>query len=940
MVNLTGSTSADVLSGSNDADDLAGGAGADTLTGGGGGDVLYSGERSPQFTSPYYNNPFTTPVLDTGAEIDRLNGGAGSDRLFAGYGDFVEGGTSNDVYGADADALFISFMGASSGVTADFRQLDNGGTLTIGGGSLTGIETLGWVEGSNFADVLTANAGSGLNFAPIFGMGGNDQIILGYYSGVAYGGDGNDTIDAKAAGYGNPIYGEAGNDFIIGGGGYETIDGGDGDDNIQGNYGFDTITGGSGNDTIDGGSFSDTIRGGTGDDLIYGAGDFDILDGGDGNDTLYAQYSPLSADGATSSYQTGDTVFGGNGVDTIYGGSGNDILSSAEWGELNFYSTTLPEDLGSERDILSGADGNDILAFGYGDSVDGGAGDDTLRMSLAGYVGADGRGITFDTAGIAGAASFSFGGGTISNVETLESVRGTERSDTINAATQATLLLVDGGGGDDTITGNGSSVRMLGGTGNDLLISGNAVDLMDGGSGDDVLVVNSSADNIMERVGEGRDTVLATGSYTLSVEAEIETLSAATNASTSTAVLIGNQYAQTIVGDYGNNSLTGGGTVLAGGGNDVLIGLRGDDAYVIDSVRSVIIENGGEGNDTATVTLSGNNFVLNEGSAVETLQAAAGTDAINITGNPGAQTLIGNDGANILSGAGGGDTLVGLGGDDVFQVRSLGDQVIEANGGGRDTVFATVSYNLGVNEVEVLSTVVNAATDAIDLIGNFASQLVIGNYGNNVLNGGSGGIDTLIGLRGDDLYAVGDGRTVIGDGVGEGTDTVVASVSYTLSGGAEIEVLAAQNRGGTEAFTLRGNEFAQTVAGNEGANTIDGGGNMDTLVGGGGADVFAFTSGLSALNVDMIRDFGGGDRIGLSSGVFAAATDGGIGAGEFVIGTAAQDADDRLVYDQASGRLFYDADGNGATAGVLFAQLAAGTVLAATDFVVVAPVTP
>jgi len=71
--------------------------------------------------------------------------------------------------------------------------------------------------------------------------------------------------------------------------------------------------------------------------------------------------------------------------------------------------------------------------------------------------------------------------------------------------------------------------------------------------------------------------------------------------------------------------------------------------------------------------------------------------------------------------------------------------------------------------------------------------------------------------------------------------------------------------------------------------------------------------------------------------VFASVTGGGIQAGEFVIGTAAADADDRLVYDQSTGRLFYDADGNGAGAAVLFAQLGAGTVLAAGDFVVVPP---
>ena len=110
-------------------------------------------------------------------------------------------------------------------------------------------------------------------------------------------------------------------------------------------------------------------------------------------------------------------------------------------------------------------------------------------------------------------------------------------------------------------------------------------------------------------------------------------------------------------------------------------------------------------------------------------------------------------------------------------------------------------------------------------------------------------------------------------------------------------------------------------------------------LGRGGGDTFAFTSALGAGNVDTVQDFvTGSDRIALATDVFAGVTAGGNTAGEFLVGTAAADADDRLVYDQASGRLFYDADGNGAGAAVLFAQFAAGTAITASDFVTVAPV--
>jgi serralysin len=55
----------------------------------------------------------------------------------------------------------------------------------------------------------------------------------------------------------------------------------------------------------------------------------------------------------------------------------------------------------------------------------------------------------------------------------------------------------------------------------------------------------------------------------------------------------------------------------------------------------------------------------------------------------------------------------------------------------------------------------------------------------------------------------------------------------------------------------------------------------------------------------------------------------------FVIGTAAQDADDRFIYDSATGNLYYDADGNGAGAAMLFATLSNHPTLAASDIVVI-----
>ena len=58
-------------------------------------------------------------------------------------------------------------------------------------------------------------------------------------------------------------------------------------------------------------------------------------------------------------------------------------------------------------------------------------------------------------------------------------------------------------------------------------------------------------------------------------------------------------------------------------------------------------------------------------------------------------------------------------------------------------------------------------------------------------------------------------------------------------------------------------------------------------------------------------------------------------AGAFNTGTAATQADDRIVYDSASGALLFDADGLGGAAGVQFATVAAGLALSVLDFIVI-----
>ena len=73
----------------------------------------------------------------------------------------------------------------------------------------------------------------------------------------------------------------------------------------------------------------------------------------------------------------------------------------------------------------------------------------------------------------------------------------------------------------------------------------------------------------------------------------------------------------------------------------------------------------------------------------------------------------------------------------------------------------------------------------------------------------------------------------------------------------------------------------------------------------------------------------------LKGNVFAGiGRDGTLDANAFQAGTSASDADDRILYDQANGNIFFDADGAGAGGAILFASVTAGTVLTAADFVI------
>ena len=121
-----------------------------------------------------------------------------------------------------------------------------------------------------------------------------------------------------------------------------------------------------------------------------------------------------------------------------------------------------------------------------------------------------------------------------------------------------------------------------------------------------------------------------------------------------------------------------------------------------------------------------------------------------------------------------------------------------------------------------------------------------------------------------------------------------------------------QFTGGSGTDALTGNSAANAIVGYGGVDTINGlGGNdfiygglgNDILTGGAGRDTFVFNTAVSAaigsINIDTITDFSVvDDAIHLSRAIFTAAgTAGQLASGAFNFGSAALQADDRIIYN-------------------------------------------
>ncbi|MDZ4185613.1 MAG: cadherin-like domain-containing protein [Desulfuromonadales bacterium] len=691
----------DVLTGYNQDDHLYGGLGNDMIAGGNGNDYLEGGNGND--------------ILDGGAGDDTLIGGEGKDIYYftsgAGHDTLIESRGADGLLGGTirindgtqtftVGGLFTAVAGATS------TWSDHNGVVLIhtdtwqlqipGGGSIDlGAELVSGDFGITLVDTITPNP------APV-------TILQGTAAG-----DYLNLLSDPA----RTVYGNGGNDQILGSDSSDLIFAGDGDDVIAGHYGSDIIDAGAGNDFIATLRGEATVYGGDGNDVVRAGWELKAqltTDITSPNVPLYLwqdfsthlrtltleeyQLTPESQEFgylglAYQNYSvdpiTGDKIFQG---DSVRGDGWTYTIRVTGQHDEAIYShpTLAPNGINQYFDFASMPQSYapDLLAPVL---LDGGAGDDFLEGKngddiLLGGSGSD------HLWGLGGGDFLDGGAGN-------DDLRGGEGNDTLY-----------GGDDNDTLNGNNGNDFLNGEAGNDLLYGGNGNDILYGGDGIDTLYGNAG-DDYLDGGAENDTLVGAQGADTLFGGAGDDVLVG--DASNLPADQQGDDY---LDGGIGNDYLNG------DGGNDILLGGEGDDQLW-----------GGEGNDS-----------LRGDAGNDHLVGGSGDD--NLEGGTGFDTLFGQDGNDTLSGGADDDQLIGGNGNDTL-FGDDGDDYLWGDDG-NDTLHG----GLGMDYLEG-----GAGNDILN--GDAESDTLYGGDGDDVLNGGDG----------DDFLAGGPGNDILNGGAGHDT---------------------------------------------------------------------------------------------------------------------------------------------------------------------------
>lgn len=832
------------------------------------------------------NSGLGTITINTGTGVD-IVGVGGIHALFKQtttvvvINDFTAG-----VGGDVVDLLpLISYTQGYDGVTNPFagsnrfvRIVQNNSDVNLqfdvdGAGTEFSFRTVLTLKNTTTSSLVRENFSyNGVNFLPAGSANAAQVINNGASTNQTINGNtGDDNLNG--AGGNDVIRGLAGRDSIFGGEGNDTIEGGSGSDTLSGDDGDDVINGESGDDFLSGGSGNDVVNGGTGRDTIYGDGGSDALNGGDGDDILFAG----------DSFGAIVSVNGDDGDDQVYvrgvldgsqiianGGAGDDLIQieGSFSGDLNA-SGLVQVTTGSGSDTISIDANKMVFNKATLDTIivtdfQTGTGGDVIDLSRL-FV------FPFSSDG-----SNPFAAGFLRLVQSGSSVllqfdrdaRGLDSSfqtvvtllnvdittflpenfnppaspyadpPTVNSeiilGTSADDIL-DGLGGDDAIYGLAGSDRLMGGAGNDTLL---------GGLGDDTYLIDDLTDSVIEKAGEGNDTVRSTIDYELGTHVENLVLTGSnpvngTGNSLSNFIL-GNSAANVISGLDGNDTLDG------GNGNDQLFGGAGDDRLIVaDTGFGTDLADGGEGNDTILVSsIDGITAV----SGQVTVIGGAGNDSITVTMDSGSSNVdagIGDDFVSLHTNFNGSTSVANLGvGNDT--VALSGASHVLTLGAGSDLVItnafnASIGLAMSLTVTDFTAGTMGDKLDFQDYL-KYATNYAGGNpfqSGHSRLS--QAGADTLLEFSftgvGGSYVQVALLQNVQIDQLRE-ENFVPASLPVTnlptegadsLVGTAQDDVIEA----------LGGDDTVEGLAGND---TLNGGAGNDTLKGGLGNDVYIVDS--------------------------------------------------------------------------------------------------
>ncbi|MDA0590820.1 MAG: calcium-binding protein [Planctomycetota bacterium] len=685
-----------------------------------------------------------------------------------------------------------------------------------------------------------ALADIGWNVSSDGGMGGNE----GGDGGGGDGGGGNETsiqlIDGSPHTVvlsDNGIAGDGISQYVLDGGSPVTI--------ITGSDAFE-VTGGDMADQITIDSLDSaftgplTIHGGAGDDTIsvnHDAHDAITVNGDGGSNTIEV----TGSDAQTVIHNFSDSADGtvvlndGSSAATItYTGINqlDDGVTSTDRGFI-FGPTGDTVTLGDDSQTGNGK--LQISSVSSGSTIDFALPTGTITVSTG-----DGN----DTVTVA-LLEAAFGGSVIVNAEA--------GNDTIDASATGHGVTIDGGTGDDRITGSDQNDNLVGGDGRDLVIAGGGNDILTGGADADTLQGDDGDDVINGGDGDGDRLRGGAGSNTLNGGD-------------------GND----LVDELGDTDFTLTAGSLVGPGTNTLIDIEGavliggDSANTFDATASTIPVSiyGSGGNDT--ILGSAYDDILFGMSGDDLIEGNDGNDSL--FGSTGADTLIGGNGNDSLFGQGGsGDQLTGGAGDDVLSGGSGTDSAVESG----DVDFTVTNFQLigiGTDRLIGVEQAILTTGDSANLIDSTSYTgliIVVTGDGDDTVRSGSGsdhittgnGNDVVESGLGSDFIQTGAGDYVISGGGGNDTINAGAGDDSIHGGDGDDEILAGD--GADEVHGDAGNDTARGEAGND---TLFGGLGNDSLLGGDGDDVLNGDDGDDTLNGGAGDDTldGGNGNDGLS----------------------------------------------------------------------------